>query len=979
MIRRLCSRSLGNQLLILLTSLISAAAEGLAADPADSPPSLSANTVIEMNLRSIGPALSPGRVADIAVDPRNHNVWYVATASSGLWKSSNRGITWKPIFDDGGSYSLGCVTLDPNNPDVVWLGTGENQALRSVSFGDGVYKSTDGGETWKHMGLRNSEHIGKILVDPRNSEVVYIAAQGPLWASGGDRGLYKTIDGGKTWKNILEISENTGVTDIAFDPRNANVIYAAAYQRRRNVGVLVGGGPEAGIFKTEDGGTNWKKLTTGIPAVDLGRIALAVSPQNPDVVYAHITAAAREGGFFRSSDRGATWVRQSNYQVVDPQYYGEIYADPHKFDRVYSMDMTIQVTQDGGKSMQRVPWPVHVDNHALVFDSTDENHLLVGNDGGLYETYDGGTTWRNFNNLPSWQVYRVAVDNALPFYNVYGGAQDNGSQGGPSRTVYRAGIRTSDWITVGGGDGMQPRVDPDDPNIVYSAAQNAAVSRLDKRTGISASIRPNVAQGRGRGGGGQGPAAQEDQAQGQDQPRLRFNWDAPYIISPHSAARLYMAGNRLFRSDDRGQNWKPLSDDLTRQIDRDTLPVMGRVWGANAVTKNLFTTDYGVSTALCESPLKEGLLYVGTDDGLVQVSADGGKEWQKIESFPGVPDKTFVSDLYASQHDSDTVYAAFNNYQFGDFKPYLLKSTDRGKTWNSIAGNLPERHPVWCIVEDYANKELLFAGTEFGLFFSIDGGQAWTELRGGMPTIAVRDLEIQRRENDLACATFGRGFFILDDYSPLRGLTAETLTQEGAMLPLRRAYLYRELGYVRAAQGNFATPNPPFGAALTYYLREDLPKSEAKIILTVTDANGKTVRTLSGPMTAGVHRVYWDLRDEAHAAPRGGGGRGGFGAGEQEAHEAEEEEEEAEAQSDPKSELQRDAEQEGAPQTPPRGAGRGGALASDQMVSPGEYRVGLAKLVGGATTALGQVQSFTVVPLPTDRSATPNPSEKPDR
>ena len=518
-----------------------------------------------------------------------------------------------------------------------------------------------------------------------------------------------------------------------------------------------------------------------------------------------------------------------------------------------------------------------------------------------------------------------------------------GRKAGHRATIYRAGIRTSDWITVGGGDGMQSRVDPEDPNIVYSSAQNAAVSRLDKRTGVSTSIRPNVGQG---------------------QPSVRWNWDTPYIISPHAASRIYMAGSRVFRSDDRGGNWKSISGDLTRQIDRDTIPVMGRVWGSEAVTKNLFTTDYGVSTALCESPLKEGLLYVGTDDGLVQVSSDGGKEWRKTESFPGVPDKTFVSDLYASQHDSDTVYAAFNNYQFGDFKPYLLKSTDRGKTWNSIADNLPERHPVWCIVEDCANKDLLFAGTEFGLFFSIDGGRAWTELRGGMPTIAVRDLEIQRRENDLVCATFGRGFFILDDYSPLRGLTAETLMQEGAMLPLRRAYLYRELGYVRAAQGNFAASNPPFGAPLSYYLREDLSKNEAKIILTVTDANGKTVRTLNGPMTAGVHRVYWDLRDEAHAAPRGGGGRGGFGAGEQETRDEEEEEEEAEAQSDPKSELQREAEQEGAPQTPRRGAGRGGAPASDQMVSPGEYRVGLAKQVGGATTALGQLQSFNVVPLP---------------
>jgi photosystem II stability/assembly factor-like uncharacterized protein len=925
---------------LLLSSIAAMSAAGaLAANPTSSTPALTADAAMELNLRSIGPALAPGRVADVAVDPRNSNVWYVATASSGLWKTLNRGITWKPIFDNGGSYSLGCVTLDPIDPDIVWLGTGENQALRSVSFGDGIYKSTDGGQTWKHMGLGSSEHIGKILVDPHNSDVVYVAAQGPLWAPGGDRGLYKTTDGGKTWKQVLQISENTGVTDIVFDPRNSAVIYAAAYQRRRNVGLLIGGGPEAGIFKTEDAGANWKKLTNGIPNVDLGRIALAVSPQKPDVVYAHITAQGKESGFFRSPDCGATWVRQSDYQVVDPQYYGEIYADPHQFDRVYAMDVAIHVTQDGGKTMQRVPWAVHTDNHALVFDPTDANHLLVGNDGGLYETYDGGSTWRNFNNLPSWQAYRVAVDNELPFYNVYGGAQDNGSLGGPSRTQNRAGIRTSEWITVGGGDGMQPRVDPEDPNIVYSSAQNAAVSRLDKRTGASASIRPNVAQG---------------------EQRVRWNWDAPLMVSPHSAPRIYLAGSRLFRSDDRGQNWKAISPDLTRQIDRETLPVMGKMWGAGAVTKNLFTTDYGVSTALSESPVREGLLYVGTDDGLIQVSSDSGKEWQKIDSFPGVPEKTLVSDLCASGHDSDTVYAAFNNYQNGDFKPYLLKSSDRGKTWTSLVGNLPDRHPVWCVLEDYANKDLLFVGTEFGLFFSIDGGQCWTQLRGGMPTIAVRDLEIQRRENDLVCATFGRGMFILDDYTPLRGLTAETIAQEGAMLPLRKAYLYHELGYVRAAQGNFAAPNPPFGAALTYYLRDSL-QDQTKVVLTITDSSGKSVRTLTGPTTAGVHRVYWDLRDQAHAAI--GGGR--RAPGEETADEEEEEEEEERAQSDPDSEIRRDAES----QTTRRPAGRGGFAGVDlQMVPPGEYRVALTKVTGEVTTTLGQVQTFNVVPLPTESS-----------
>ena len=430
-----------------------------------------------------------------------------------------------------------------------------------MSFGDGIYKSTDGGQTWKHMGLRNSEHIGKILVDPHNSDRGLCRRAGT--ALGGRRRPRLVQDDRRRQNLEAQSSRSARIpasSDIVFDPRNANVIYAAAYQRRRNVGVLVGGGPEGAIYKTEDGGANWKKLTTGIPAVDLGRIALAVSPQNPNVVYAHITASGKEGGFFRSPDCGATWVRQSDYQVVDPQYYGEIYADPHKFDRVYAMDVAIHVTDDGGKSMQRVPWAIHTDNHALAFDPTDAEPPAWWATTAVF-TKRTTAAARGAASIIcracrpiAWQsIMRSRFTTSMAVH------QDNGSQGGPSRTLNRAGIRTSDWITVGGGDGMQARVDPEDPNIVYSSAQNGAVSRLDERTGISVSIRPNI---------------------GQDQPRVRWNWDTPLVISPHSASRLYLAGSRLFRSDDRGQNWKPISPDLTRQIDRETIPVMGRVWGS---------------------------------------------------------------------------------------------------------------------------------------------------------------------------------------------------------------------------------------------------------------------------------------------------------------------------------------------------------------------------------------------------------------
>ena len=791
----------------------------------------------EMTLRPLGPVIKPGRVADIAVDPRNRSVWYLANGSGGLWKTTNRGIDWQPIFDEGGSYSLGCITIDPANPDVVWLGTGENSSNRSVGYGDGVYKSLDGGKSWKHMGLRDSQHIGRIIVDPRDSDVVLVAAEGPLWSSGGDRGLFKTTDGGQSWKAALTISNDTGVTSLAYDPRDPDVMYAASYQRRRHVGLLIGGGPETAIYKTTDGGETWKQTTAGLPSVDKGRIALALSPQRPDVVYALVCAAGDQSGFFRSEDCGETWTRQSDYEVVDPMYYGEIYPDPHRFDRIYAVDCIPHVTEDGGKTFKRLAWPIHVDQHAMHFDPTDESHMLVGNDGGLYETFDRGRTWRHFTNLPTPQFYRVSVDNAWPFYNVYGGTQDNGSMAGPSRTPHRVGIRASEWIQTGGGDGFQSQVDPEDHNIVYSTSQNGAIRRLDKRTGISVDIRPAV----------------------EDDSASRWHWDTPFIISPHSPTRLYFAGNRLYRSDDRGDNWRAVSGDLTRQLDPDNQPVMGRIWGDDAVQKNRFTTALSVASALAESPLKQGLLYVGTDDGLVQVSEDGGQNWRRIGDFPGIPGRAYVSDVCASRHDTGTLYVAFNNYQRGDFKPYLLKSQDRGRTWTSIASNLPDRHVVWSVVEDHENPDLLFVGTEFGLFFTIDGGGRWAQVKNGAPPAPFRDLTIQRRENDLVAATFGRGFYVLDDYTPLRHLTAETLAKDVSLFPTRDAFVYHEFRYIVAAHGNTTMPNPPFGTALHYYLGKDF-KTDGKVVLSIADTRGEPVRRIDGPTTPGLHRVQWDLR-----------------------------------------------------------------------------------------------------------------------
>jgi photosystem II stability/assembly factor-like uncharacterized protein len=891
-------------------------------------PRLTADLVRDLKIRNIMGTFSSGRIADVAVDPRNRSVWYVATASGGLWKTENHGVTFEPIFDQAGAYSLGCVAVDPKNPDIVWVGTGENQAQRAIGWGDGVYKSTDAGKTWKNMGLPHSEHIAKILFDPRDANTILVASQGPLFSGGGDRGLFKSTDGGQTWKPLLQISQDSGVTDVAIDPRNPDVMYAAAYQRRRHTSIIVAGGPESAIYKTTDAGAHWSKLTDGIPTADLGRIALAISPQKPDIIYATITTSAKEhkSGFYRSDDAGAHWRMVSDYFVVqDPEYYGEIYADPHQFDRVYLMDMAIRVTEDGGKTIRAAGFQVHADNHALLFDPTDANHLLVGNDGGLYESYDHGHSWRHFNNIPVTQFYRVSADNGLPFYNVYGGAQDNGSQGVPTRTANRAGIRTSDWMNTGGGDGFQSRTDWQDASTVYTCSQQINCVRLDLKTGTSTPIRPRF--------------------EAADNATLRSRWDIPFIVSPHQHTRLYVAANRLMRSDDRGATWKLISPDLTRNIDRNTIPVMGKLWpDETAVWKNAFTDLYGTGTAVAESPVKEGLLFVGTDDGVVAISENAGETWRRIEKFPGVPDTTYVTDVHPSPHDANTVFVTFNDFHRGNFKPYLLKSTDLGKTWTSIAGDLRDGDPAWTVVQDHVRPDLLFIGTEFGLSFTPDAGRHWIPLKGGMPTTPIRDLEIQKRENDLVAASFGRGFFVLDDYAPLRQINADTLAAEATLFaPGRKARLYEESGLYRAQGDNMASPNPPFGALLSYYLRDD--EKEGRIVFTVADTAGKTVRQFDAPSrNAGVHRTAWDLRENA-PAPQPGQQQAGRGGG------------------IPSGDTGETAAQPPAGGRGGGGGGRGGFNRQGPLVKPGTYTVTLGRSVNNATTPIGKPQTVEVAPL----------------
>ncbi len=836
---------------------------------------MTASTFSGLEMRSIGPALASGRITDFAVNPDDHREYYVAVASGNVWKTSNAGVTYRPVFDQYGAYSIGCVTIDPNNPHTVWVGTGENNSQRSVGYGDGVYKSVDGGKSWKHMGLKQSEHIAKIIVHPQNANIVYVASQGPLWGPGGDRGVFKTTDGGKTWQNILDISKDTGVTDLVMDPRDPDVMYAASYQRRRRVWTLINGGPESALYKTTDGGANWKKLTSGIPSVDLGRIGLAISPANPDVIYAIIEAAMDKGGFFRSTDRGASWHKQSGMVARSPQYYQEIVADPEDVDRVYSLDTYTKVTVDGGKTFETLGRKHrHVDDHAMWIDPENPEHLLIGGDGGIYESYDRGANWHFKPNIPITQFYRVAVDSAYPFYNVYGGTQDNNTIGGPARTTSRTGIVNCDWFITKGGDGFEPAIDPENPDIVYSQSQYGWLARYDKASGQSMGIKP---------------------IEGPDEAPLRWNWNSPLFISPHDPQRLYFAANKVFRSDDRGDSWTAISPDLTRQIDRNKLEIMGRVWSVDAVSKNASTSLYGNIVSLTESPLQEGLLYAGTDDGLIQITEDRGKNWRSVERIDDLPKLIYISDLLASRHDANTVYAAFDNHKSADFAPYIYKSTDRGRSWKPIAQTLPDTGTVYALSEDHVNPDLLFAGTEFGVYFTVDGGKKWIELTGKMPTIAVRDIAVQRRENDLVLGTFGRSFYVLDNYAPLRHVDSELLAKEAHLFGVRDPWMFIRTRSGTGNQGGsyYAADNPPFGATFTYYLKEDIKTLKEKrrerekelleagkpvpypsweelrkedqeespyLLFTVKEVNGDKVRRIKAPVKKGIHRVSWDLR-----------------------------------------------------------------------------------------------------------------------
>ena len=844
--------------------------------------------------RNVGPSFLSGRISDISIHPENENIWYVTAGSGGVWKTYNAGNTWIPIFDNQPSYSIGFVAIDPSNPNIVWIGTGEDVGGRHVGYGDGVYKSEDAGKTWKNMGLKSTEHISRVLIHPNDSNTIYVSAQGPLWNKGDQRGLYKSVDGGNNWKKVLGNSEWTGVTDVIMDPRNPDVMYAATWDRHRTVATYMGGGPGTALYKSLDGGESWKKLTNGIPNSNLGKIGITYSPQNPDVIYAAIEEDRTKGGVYRSADRGETWKKMSNAIAgsTGPHYYQEIFASPHKFDRIYIVGPAIQVSENGGKTFRNLEgsYQKHGDHHAIAFKESDPDYILVGTDGGVYETFDLAQNWHYFLNLPLTQFYKVAVNNQEPFYHIFGGTQDNGSAGGPSASIESRGITNREWYKTLGSDGHQSATDPEFNNIIYATTQEGRFHRVDLTNGDQVFIQPQPLEG---------------------EHLERYNWDTPIIVSPHKPSRIYIGSQRVWKSENRGDDWNPISEDLTRNESRIELPIMGRKQSYDNAWDMKAMSEYNTITSLSESRLKEGLIWVGTDDGHIHVTINGGESWKNIPVTKlGLAERTFVNDIKADLYDENTVYVSLDNHKEGDLSPYIFKSTDLGETWTSISSNLPERTLIWRLVQDHVNKDLLFIASEFGVYTSLNGGKSWQKLPG-TPTISFRDIVIQERENDLVAASFGRGFFVLDDYSALREMNSENLTKKGKLFKPRDAKLFRPRSTLGNTGGQYyIAKNPTYGAVFTYHLK-DIPKTAKSIrkskerilnnqnkdipfpgwdqlakelneksptiILSISDSDGNHIRNISKVASNGTNRIAWNLKHRSYYPIRSGYYSGGWG------------------------------------------------------------------------------------------------------
>lgn len=821
----------------LLTLLLRPAVSVLAQD-------LSETALKNLPWRPIGPAIMGGRIDDVAVVESDPRTIYLATAGGGLFKSINAGTTWTPLFDTQVTSSIGDVAIAPSNPDIVYVGTGEGNNRQSSSWGNGVYRSTDAGKTWTHLGLAETMHINRIVVHPSNPDVAYVAAQGRLWGPNKERGLYKTTDGGKTWTNVLAINEDTGVNDVVLDPQNPETLVASAYQRRRSVFSFLGSGPGSGLYKTTDGGKTWTKLTKGLPTGDTGRIGLDIYHKNSKILYATIENA--EGGVFRSEDSGDSWVRQTRMNPR-PMYFSQIRIDPNDDQKLWLLGVNIASSDDGGKNFAPSFARVHADAHALWINPANSADMLLGTDGGLQWSHDRGRTWDFLNTVPLSQFYEIAADMQKPYW-VYGGLQDNGSWASPIATTDSRGPSNDEWIQINGGDGFYIQVDPSDSNTLYTESQNGSISRQVRTTGEDKSIRPRPPAG---------------------EPPYRFDWNAPMLLSPHNPKKLYFGGNRLFISNDRGDTWRR-TDDLTTNPDRTKLKIMGVVPGSTPLTQYEHTmSTFGQIVTLTESPIKPGLLWVGTDDGNLQVSQDDGLTWKNVVgNVPGVPKGTYVARVMASNYAPGRAYVAFDGHRSDDFTPYLFVTEDYGATWQSLAANLPVGGTLHVIREHPRNPNLLFAGTERGLWISLDRGGKWLRFPEPLPTVPVNDILLHPRENDLILATHGRGIYVLDDIGFLEKLT-EALPRNVTLFPPRPATAFRVSNRKANAGDRFYTaPNAPFGAIIQYFLKNE-PDEKNPVKLTILDKSGKNViRELANTRERlGLNRIFWDLRQGLAGPP----------------------------------------------------------------------------------------------------------------
>jgi photosystem II stability/assembly factor-like uncharacterized protein len=792
--------------------------------------------------RSIGPANMGGRTADVEGVPGDPNIVYAATASGGLWKTINGGISWKPIFERQGTFSLGDIALAPSNPDVVWVGTGESNVRNSVSFGDGVYKSTDAGKTWQNMGLRDSERISAIVINPQNADIVYVGALGHAFGPNEERGVFMTNDGGKTWTKTLYIDKEHGVSDLEIDPTNPNILYAGMWSFERKAWTHRSGSEKGGLYKSIDGGRTWNKLTNGLPKL-LGRIGVRVAPSNTNVVYAIVEA--KEGTLYRSDDRGDTFKQVSKETRIVSRgfYYTRVRVDPTNENHVYAVASTLFVSIDGGKTFRSITGKTHIDYHALWMDPKNPKRMWQGQDGGIAVSYDGGDSWEYVNNIPLGQFYQIHADNRLPFYYVMGGLQDNGAWSGPSRTREPAGIMNDDWRMVSFGDGFYVINHADDPEIYISESQGGNILRTDFRTREQQQVNP---WGRSSG---DGPALGE---------KYRFNWNAPILLSPHDKNTLYFAGNVVFKSMDFGKSWEQISPDLTTNDLQKQKDAGGPIAFENS------TAEYHTTIiSLAESPVQKGQIWAGTDDGNLQVTTDGGKTWTNIATnVANLGANSAVSHVEPSHTSAQVAYVAFDRHMLDDFRPYIFRTSDGGKTWQSISGNLPPRAYVQVVREDPKNSNLLYAGTELGLFASYTGGREWVALNlKNLPNVSVHDILVHPRENDLILATHGRSVWIFDDATPLQQMNSQILNSNAYLFPIRSALRFASR-FTRYGIGDkvFTGPNPAYGALITYYLKDKVDdKTNFKV--QVFDQSGKLVQDLDKPTKEkGVNRVAWNLR-----------------------------------------------------------------------------------------------------------------------